>query len=77
MRVKKMKTKWGSCNPESGRIWINLELIKKPKKHLEYVVVHELIHLLEPSHNENFVRLLQRYFPQWEKYRTELNEMVL
>ena len=60
-----MKTKWGSCNPGKGHIRLNTELVKKPKDLLEYVVVHEIAHLLEPSHNERFVAILDRHWPQW------------
>jgi predicted metal-dependent hydrolase len=77
VRIKKMKTKWGSCNPMAKRIWINLELIKKPTKLLEYVVVHELIHLLERKHNKRFNRLMTEYLPQWKTYKRQLNEFIL
>ncbi|PJD96210.1 MAG: zinc metalloprotease [Legionella sp.] len=65
--IKKMKTRWGSCNIKTHRIWLNLNLIKKPVCCLEYVVVHELIHLLEPSHNHRFYQLMERFLPQWRK----------
>ncbi len=71
--VKKIKTKWGSCTPKSRRIWFNLELAKKPEHCLEYIVVHELCHLLEPSHNERFVALLDAHLPQWRQSREVLN----
>ena len=77
LRIKKMRTKWGSCNPNDKRIWINLELIKKPKKHLEYVLVHELLHLIERKHNENFIFLMNKYFPKWKLYKRQLNEFIL
>ena len=77
VRIKKMKTKWGTCNREDRRIWINLELIKKPTKCLEYVIVHELIHLLEKNHNERFRALMSKYLPNWEILRQELNEFIL
>ncbi|MBK7516218.1 MAG: M48 family metallopeptidase [Betaproteobacteria bacterium] len=72
-----MKTKWGSCNPGKGHIRLNTELVKKPKDLLEYVVVHEIAHLLEPSHNERFVAILDRHWPQWRESRAELNELPL
>jgi len=73
--VRKMKTKWGSCSPHNGTIRINLELAKKPAECLEYIVVHELVHLLEPSHNNRFVLLMDRYLPKWRFYRDELNQL--
>jgi predicted metal-dependent hydrolase len=72
--VKKMKTKWGSCTPEAKRIWLNLELAKKPARALEYVVVHEMLHLRVPTHSEEFVALMDRYIPNWRVIRAELNE---
>ena len=77
VRIKKMKTKWGSCNPEAKRIWINLELIKKPQKYLEYVIVHELVHLLERKHNKRFKELMSKYMPDWEVIRKQLNAFIL
>jgi predicted metal-dependent hydrolase len=73
-KVKKMRTRWGSCNPLYRRIWLNLELAKKPVDCLEYVIVHEILHLLEPSHNDNFVALMNRYLPKWRFYKDELNK---
>ncbi len=75
--VKQMKTRWGTCNIEAQRIWLNLELVKKPLHCLEYVVVHELIHLLERHHNERFVAYMNRYMPLWTHYREELNRAPL
>lgn len=75
--VKQMKTKWGSCNTKTGRIWLNLELIKKPPHCLEYVVVHELIHLLERRHNACFYSYMDRYLPNWRICRKQLNEFGL
>ena len=72
-QVKLMKTKWGTCNAEAGRIWLNLELAKVAPALLEYVVVHELIHLLERAHNERFRTLLDQYLPAWRRCRDELN----
>ncbi|MBN1431873.1 MAG: M48 family metallopeptidase [Methanomicrobiaceae archaeon] len=75
--VKKMKTKWGSCNPKAGRIWVNLELAKKPPLCLEYIIVHEMVHLLERHHNDNFRELMDHFMPQWKLYRDELNKSPL
>ena len=75
--VKKMKTRWGTCNTQAKRIWLNLELIKKPHYCLEYVVVHELVHLLERSHNERFWNYVSQYLPEWKRYQTELNRLPL
>ena len=77
VRIKKMKTKWGSCNPDDKRIWINLELIKKPTKYLEYIIVHELVHLLERKHNRKFKDTMDKYLPKWEIHRRQLNEFIL
>ncbi len=71
--VRKMKTKWGSCSPVSRSIRINLELAKKPPECLEYIIVHELVHLLEPSHNNRFMALMDQFLPKWRFYREELN----
>lgn len=75
--IKKMKTKWGSCNIEEKRIWLNLELAKKPVEHLEYIVVHEMIHLLERHHNDRFIAYLNKHLPKWKYYRDELNRLPL
>lgn len=71
--IKKMKTKWGTCNIEARRIWVNLELAKKPVACLEYIVVHELTHLLERNHNERFAAIMDRHLPTWRMSRKELN----
>lgn len=71
--IKRMKTKWGTCNAEARRVWLNLELIKKPPHCLEYVVVHELAHFFERNHSDRFVSLLDRMLPQWRIYRDELS----
>ena len=71
--VKRMKTKWGSCNPDSRNIWFNPELAKKNPRSLEYLVVHELAHLIERSHNAKFVAVMDRYLPDWTARRDELN----
>jgi predicted metal-dependent hydrolase len=75
--VQRMKTKWGSCNPRKQNIRLNTELVKKPKDLLEYVLVHEMAHLLEPNHNERFVAILDRHWPQWRESRAELNALPL
>lgn len=75
--IKRMKTRWGSCNADSRRIWVNLELAKKPVQCLEYILVHELTHLLERRHNERFRALMDEYMPQWRLHRDELNRAPL
>ncbi len=75
--LQRMKTKWGSCNPKAGHIRLNTELVKKPKDLLEYVIVHELAHLLEPTHSERFMAILQKHYPTWREARAELNELPL
>ena len=77
VRIRKMKTRWGSCNVSARRIWLNLELAKKPTGCLEYVLVHEIMHLLERSHNERFWKLIDSHMPQWRMYRDELNQSPL
>ena len=76
-RIKKMKTKWGACTPKAGRIWLNLELIKKPVQCLEYIVVHELAHLIERLHNERFLEIMDHHLPTWRLHRQELNAAPL
>lgn len=75
--LQRMKTKWGSCNHQAGNIRLNTELVKKPKDLLEYVIVHEMVHLLEPTHNERFVSILGEHYPTWREARAELNELPL
>ena len=75
--LQRMKTKWGACNHRSGTIRLNTELVKKPKDLLEYVVVHEMIHLTEPTHSERFLKLITRHYPAWQIARAELNELPL
>jgi predicted metal-dependent hydrolase len=75
--IKKMKTKWGSCNVSARRIWLNLELAKKPVQCLEYIVVHELVHLLERNHTERFTALMDRHLPDWRTRREVLNSSPL
>jgi predicted metal-dependent hydrolase len=73
--VQRMKTKWGSCNHRAGTIRLNTDLAKKPKECLEYIVVHEMAHLLEPTHNERFMALMERFMPRWQSYRETLNRL--
>jgi len=75
--IKRMKTKWGSCNEKTKRILLNLELIKKPESCIEYVVVHELIHILERTHSDKFVRLMDEYLPKWRDEKNELSRLIL
>jgi predicted metal-dependent hydrolase len=75
--LQRMKTKWGSCNHRSGRIRLNTELVKKPKDLLEYVILHEIAHLLAPTHSERFVAILDGNHPSWREARAELNELPL
>ena len=72
-----MKTKWGSCNHEAAHIRLNTELVKKPKDLVEYVILHEMVHLIEPTHNERFVALLDEHCPTWREARAELNQLPL
>lgn len=73
--VQKMKTKWGSCNPVTRSIRLNTDLAKKPRECLEYIVVHEMAHLLEPTHNNRFVALMDGFLPKWQFCRDELNRL--
>lgn len=75
--IKRMKTKWGTCNIEARRIWLNLELAKKPVQCLEYILVHELAHLHERHHNDRFISLLDQHLPQWNQLREQLNSSHL
>jgi len=75
--LQRMKTKWGGCNHRAGTIRLNTELVKKPKDLLEYVVVHEMLHLLAPTHSEQFFGLLSKHYPSWREARAELNELPL
>jgi len=75
--LQRMKTKWGSCSPQRGTIRINTELVKKPRDMLEYVLVHEMIHLLEARHTRAFFKLIDRHYPNWSVVRAELNELPL
>ena len=75
--LQRMKTKWGSCNPKARHIRLNTELVKKPKDLLEYVVVHEMLHLVAPTHSARFVSLLNEHYPAWREARAELNDLPL
>lgn len=75
--LQKMKTRWGSCNHRAGNIRLNTELVKKPKDLLEYVVVHEMAHLIEPTHSDRFIAILDEHYPGWREARAELNELPL
>ena len=75
--IRKMKTKWGSCSRESRMMWFNIELAKKPVDCIEYIVVHEMVHLLERNHNKNFIILMDKYLPHWRFQKRMLNELAL
>lgn len=75
--IKKMKTKWGSCNIGDGRVWLNLELANKPAECLEYILVHEMVHLLERHHNDQFRAYMDKFMPQWRWHRDVLNQSPL
>ncbi|MCX6141774.1 MAG: SprT family zinc-dependent metalloprotease [Ignavibacteriales bacterium] len=75
--VKRMKTRWGTCNVRARRIWINLEIAKKPLQCLDYIIVHEMAHLLERRHNPNFVALMDKFLPNWKSLRQTLNSYPL
>jgi predicted metal-dependent hydrolase len=70
-----MKTKWGSCNPAASAIRLNTELAKKPKECLEYIVLHEMVHLLEPTHGPKFINRMDRFMPNWRATRDLLNSL--
>ena len=75
--LRKMKTRWGSCNHQAQCIRLNTELVKKPKYLLNYVIAHEMIHLIEPTHNKNFFKLLTTHYPNWQTAKAELNQLPL
>jgi predicted metal-dependent hydrolase len=75
--LQKMKTKWGSCNHRAGHIRLNTHLVTKPKDLLEYVIVHEMVHLIDPTHSERFLGVLGKHYPTWREARGELNELPL
>jgi predicted metal-dependent hydrolase len=75
--LQRMKTKWGGCNHRARHIRINTELVRKPRDLLEYVVVHEMVHLTEPTHSDRFISILDCHYPSWREARAELNELPL
>ncbi|MBK9922329.1 MAG: M48 family metallopeptidase [Elusimicrobia bacterium] len=75
--LQRMKTRWGGCNRRAHKIRLNTELVKKPKDLLEYVVVHEMLHLLDPGHGQQFLEMIGKHYPSWREARTELNELPL
>lgn len=75
--LQRMKTKWGSCNHDAGHIRLNTRLVTKPKDLLEYVIVHEMVHLIEPTHSDRFLTILAEHYPTWREARAELNELPL
>lgn len=75
--IRIMKTKWGSCTTESEKLWFNIELAKKPIECIEYIVVHEMVHLIERNHNKNFIILMDRYLPNWRIQKSILNELPI
>jgi predicted metal-dependent hydrolase len=77
IKIRKMKTKWGTCNNDMKRIWLNLELAKKPLHCIEYVITHELVHLVERNHTEKFLKILDKIYPKWELSKEELNQGIL
>lgn len=76
-RIQRMRTRWGGCNPDSARVWFNLELVKAAPACLDYIVLHELAHLLERHHNDRFIALLDRHMPRWRQHRDLLNSTPL
>ena len=76
-RIRKMKTRWGTCNPRARRIWINLELAKRPIESLEYLICHELVHLLEKNHNARFKNYMTMFLPEWREIQKELKRISL
>ena len=77
IRIRSMKTKWGTCNHEAKRIWLNTELAKKPIESIEYVLVHEMVHLIERNHNETFIAYMDEFLPKWKHLREDLNRSAL
>jgi len=77
IRIRKMKTKWGTCNPDAKRIWLNTELAKKPIESIEYVLFHEMVHLIERNHNDKFISYMDEFLPKWKHLREELNRSAL
>ena len=77
VNIRTMKTKWGTCNAKAKRIWLNTELAKKPIELIEYVLIHEMVHLLERNHNEKFIASMDKFAPKWRHLREELNRSAL
>jgi len=75
--IRIMKTKWGTCTPKANRIWLNTELAKKPIESIEYILIHEMVHLLERKHNETFIAYMDKFSPKWKHLREELNRAPL
>jgi predicted metal-dependent hydrolase len=75
--IREMKTKWGSCNAELGIIWINVELSQKPVQALDYVILHELAHLISNRHDDRFFSIIDTHMPQWKQIRSDLNALPL
>ena len=75
--IRSMKTRWGSCTPKTRKVRLNLELAKRPPECLEYIVVHELVHLIESSHNSRFKALMDQFYPDWRLCRKELHSLVI
>lgn len=73
-RIRRMSTRWGSCNPRARRIWLSLELARRAPELIDYVIVHELCHLIEPGHNQRFYDLMARYLPDWAQLKQRLNQ---
>jgi predicted metal-dependent hydrolase len=76
-QTKYMTSRWGTCNTETGKIWLNLQLAKKTQECLEYVILHELVHLVEKKHDERFVTLMNKFMPMWREIKTTLNGQTL
>ena len=77
VKIRKMKTKWGTCNAKKKQILLNLEMAKKPLHCLDYVFVHELVHMIERNHTDRFIELLELAYPKWKKSKQELNQGIL
>jgi predicted metal-dependent hydrolase len=75
--IREMKTKWGSCNPKTARVWLNLELSKKPIEAVDYIVLHELTHLISQQHDKRFITIMDVHMPLWRQIRSELNALPL
>jgi len=75
--IKKMKTRWGTCNPKARRIWLNLELAKKPLKCLEYLIIHEMVHLLERKHSKKFYAYMDQFMPNWHECKKQLSHLAI